>query len=46
MEKIYTAPFIFDNQPKEETIAFVKAYAASFCVDENDDGVILECFLN
>ena len=46
MEKIYTAPSTFDNQPKKETIAFIKAFAASFCVDENDDGVIFECFLN
>ena len=34
------------NQPKKETIAFIKAFAASFCVDENNDGVIFECFLN
>ena len=46
MEKIYTAPYTFDNQPKKETIAFVKAFAASFCVEENDNGIIFERFLN
>ena len=46
MEKIYTAPSTFDSQPKNETIAFIKAFAASFCVDETDDGIIFERFLN
>ena len=46
MEKIYTAPSTIDNQPKKETIAFIKAFAASFCIDETDDGLIFERFLN
>ena len=46
MEKIYTAPSTFDNQLKKETIAFVKAFAASFCADKTDDGIIFERFLN
>ncbi len=46
MEKIYTAPSTFDSQPKKETIAFIKAFAASFCFDETDGGIIFERFLN
>ena len=46
MEKIYTAPSTFNNQPKKETIAFIKAFAASFCIDETDDELIFERFLN
>jgi len=46
MEKIYTATSTIDNQPKKETIAFIKAFASSFCVDESDDGIIFERFLN
>ena len=37
---------IEDLSWEKETIAFIMAFAASFCVDENDDGVIFECFLN
>ncbi|MDC3079542.1 hypothetical protein OA336_02220 [Flavobacteriaceae bacterium] len=46
MEKIYITPSTFDYQPKKETIAFIKSFAASFCVYESDDGTIFERFLN
>ena len=46
MEKIYISPSTIYNQPKKETIAFIKAFAASFCFDETDGGIIFERFLN